>query len=63
MMELFGQFWGLYTVLMLVVFVGIWAWAWSSKRKKAFREAANLPFADEASDRQEGPTKREERHP
>jgi cytochrome c oxidase cbb3-type subunit 4 len=61
MMDLFGQFWGLYTVLMLVVFVGIWAWAWSGKRKKAFREAANLPFADEAPGSQEVSAKREER--
>jgi len=36
-----------YTVLGLVVFIGIWIWAWSSKRKKFFNEAANLPFADE----------------
>ena len=49
-MDLFGKFWGLYTVLMLVVFVGIWAWAWSGKRNKAFTEAANLPFADEESE-------------
>ena len=48
-MEWFGQFWGGYTLLMLAIFVGIWFWAWSRKRKKAFDEAANLPFADEAS--------------
>jgi cytochrome c oxidase cbb3-type subunit 4 len=41
-----------YTLLMLVVFVGIFIWAWSSKRKKFFNDAANLPFADEeTSDR------------
>lgn len=37
----------IYTVVMLVIFVGIWGWAWSSKQKKRFHEAANLPFADE----------------
>ena len=41
-----------YTLLMLVVFVGICIWAWSSKRNKFFSDAANLPFADEeTSDR------------
>ncbi len=62
MMEHFGNFWGLYTVLMLVVFIGIWAWAWSSKRKKSFEEAANLPFADEAWDKKQGLTNQEEKH-
>lgn len=36
-----------YTVLLLVIFVAIVIWAYSSKRKKRFDEAANLPFADE----------------
>jgi len=34
-----------YTVVMLVLFIGIVIWAYS---KKSFTEAANLPFADEA---------------
>jgi cytochrome c oxidase cbb3-type subunit 4 len=46
------DFHSFYTLLMLVVFVGICIWAWSSKRKKFFNDAANLPFADEeTSDR------------
>lgn len=41
------------TVLMFVIFIGICFWAWSSKRKKEFDDAANLPFADEdATDEQ-----------
>lgn len=36
-----------WTVLMLVMFVGIWAWAWSSKRKAAFDEAARLPLEED----------------
>lgn len=36
-----------FTVLIFAIFIGIWIWAWSSKRKKDFDEAANLPFADE----------------
>ena len=34
-------------MLGLVLFLAIWAWAWSSRRKKAFDEAANLPFLDD----------------
>lgn len=60
-MELFGDLWGLYTLLMLIVFVGIWAWAWSGKRRKAFTDAANLPFADEASENKKDLPNREEK--
>ena len=38
---------GLSTALLLFAFIGLCFWAYSSKRKKAFDEAANLPFADE----------------
>jgi cytochrome c oxidase cbb3-type subunit 4 len=37
----------IWTVLLFIVFIGIVAWAWSSKRKKAFDEAAHLPFDEE----------------
>jgi cytochrome c oxidase cbb3-type subunit 4 len=37
-----------HTLVLMAVFIGIWIWAWSKKRKKSFKEAANLPFADEA---------------
>ncbi len=63
MMEHFGNFWGLYTVLMLALFIGIWVWAWSGKRKKAFDEAANLPFADEAAVEKPDLTDPEEKQP
>jgi cytochrome c oxidase cbb3-type subunit 4 len=43
----------IYTVVMFVIFIGIVIWAWSNKRKPAFREAANLPFADEAQEQSE----------
>lgn len=36
----------LFTVVMLVIFVGIFIWAWSSKRKEAFSEAAQLPLSE-----------------
>lgn len=37
----------LFTVLVFAAFIGVWIWAWSDKRKQAFDEAANLPFADD----------------
>ena len=33
------------TVLSFIAFLGIVAWAWSSRRRSAFEEAANAPFA------------------
>ena len=38
---------GLSTAFLMVTFIGLCIWAYSRKRKKAFDEAANLPFADE----------------
>ena len=43
-MEMFHSIW---TVLVMVIFIGIVIWAYSGKRKRDFDEAANLPFADE----------------
>ena len=33
------------TVLSFLTFIGIVAWAYSSRRRRAFEEAANAPFA------------------
>jgi cytochrome c oxidase cbb3-type subunit 4 len=38
---------GLSTLFLMISFIGLCFWAYSSKRKKTFDEAANLPFADE----------------
>ncbi len=38
---------GLITVLVMVLFIGIVLWAYSSRRKKDFDEAANLPLQDD----------------
>ena len=38
---------GLSTLFLLLAFIGLIFWAYSSKRKKGFDEAANLPFADD----------------
>lgn len=40
---------GITTLLVMIAFIGVCAWAYSSKRKKHFEEAANLPFADEGT--------------
>jgi cytochrome c oxidase cbb3-type subunit IV len=37
----------IWTILVMVVFVGIVLWAWSGKRAKAFEEAAHLPFTED----------------
>jgi cytochrome c oxidase cbb3-type subunit 4 len=35
------------TVVMFLIFIGIVFWAFSSKRKRAFDEAAQLPFEED----------------
>ncbi|MBU3054844.1 cbb3-type cytochrome oxidase subunit 3 [Pseudomonas indica] len=42
-----GTLRGLGTALVMLAFIGVTVWAYSSKRKAAFDEAANLPFADD----------------
>lgn len=38
----------LFTVLMLICFIGIVAWAFSDRRKAVYEEAARLPLDDDA---------------
>lgn len=40
------------TVLTTVAFLAVVFWAYSSKNKKRFDDAANLPFADDEPDNQ-----------
>jgi len=42
-----GTLRGLGTALVLIAFTAVTLWAYSGKRRDAFAEAANLPFADE----------------
>ncbi len=37
---------GIWTLLLLLIFVGIIAWVWSSKRKRHFEQAAQIPLQD-----------------
>ncbi len=43
----YGTFSGLYTLFLLLIFIGIIGWAFSKRRKQAFDEAAHLIFSDE----------------
>ena len=36
----------LFTVLSLVIFVGIVLWAWSGRQRQRFDEASRLPFVE-----------------
>lgn len=38
---------GLTTLFLMISFIGLCIWAYSKKRRKAFDEAAELPFADD----------------
>ena len=37
----------IWTVVVMVVLIGIVLWAWSGKRKQDFDEAANIPFRED----------------
>ena len=43
----FGLLQGIWTIIVMIVFVGIVVWAWSGKRKKDFDDAASIPFRDD----------------
>jgi cytochrome c oxidase cbb3-type subunit 4 len=43
----FTLFQSLWTIVVMVTFLGIVWWAFSSKRKAAFDEAARLPFDED----------------
>ncbi|MCP4876224.1 MAG: cbb3-type cytochrome c oxidase subunit 3 [Gammaproteobacteria bacterium] len=42
----FTLFQSIWSIVVLVTFLGIVVWAYSGKRKSAFDEAAQLPFED-----------------
>ena len=50
----------IWTLVVLVLFVGIVIWAWSGKRKQEFDEAANIPFDED--DRPAATTSKENSH-
>jgi cytochrome c oxidase cbb3-type subunit 4 len=42
-----AMFHSLWTVLLVILFIGIIAWAWSAKRKKSFDQAARMPLDED----------------
>ena len=46
-----GTLRGIAVIFAMIAFLGICFWAYSRRRKKAFDDAANLPFDDEELNR------------
>lgn len=42
---------GIATIFAMIAFIGIVLWAYSSYKKKDFDEAAQLPFSDDAEEK------------
>lgn len=42
-----GSLFGLWTLLLLLVFLGIVVWAFSKKRRKHFEQAGRIPLEEE----------------
>ena len=47
-----GPVQAIWTIVVMVIFIGITLWAWSSKRKDKFNEAARIPMDDDEPVRQ-----------
>lgn len=45
-----GTWLGIWTVVVLIMFVGIVAWAWSGNRRRQFERAARIPLEDDEPD-------------
>jgi cytochrome c oxidase cbb3-type subunit 4 len=45
---------GIYTAVLLIIFIGIIVWAWSDKRKGEFDHLSNLPLEDEINENKGG---------
>jgi len=43
----FGTFNGLYTLFLIIIFVGLILWAYSKKQKKSFEEIGNSILEDD----------------
>jgi cytochrome c oxidase cbb3-type subunit IV len=56
-----GTWHGLWTLALMVALVAIVAWAWSSRRRRDFDEAANLPLQEDKGGPQKKPDNGESR--
>lgn len=43
-----GWIYGVVTLILMLVFIGIVIWAWRAERATGFEEAARLPLRDDA---------------
>lgn len=43
----FGLLQGIWTIMVMVFFLGVVVWAWGKKRKKEFDDAAMIPFRED----------------
>ena len=48
-MDILTLFQSIWTIIVLILFLGIVVWTYSRKRKSAFEEAAHLPIDDDDS--------------
>jgi cytochrome c oxidase cbb3-type subunit 4 len=44
-----GWIYGVVTMILMIVFIGIVIWAWRDERAPDFKEAALLPLRDDAA--------------
>jgi len=51
MNALWGHVIGIFTLILMLAFIGIWAWAWLPFHKRTFDELARLPMEDGGDDR------------
>ena len=45
---------GIYTAILLIIFIAIFIWAWSKDNKEAFDETAQMPLINDSDDIQKG---------
>lgn len=50
----FGLIHSVWTVLLVIIFLGIVVWAWSSKRKARFDAAARMPLEEDNGEGKHG---------
>lgn len=44
-----GWIYGVVTIILMIVFIGIVIWAWGAERTPGFEEAAQLPLRDDVA--------------
>jgi cytochrome c oxidase cbb3-type subunit IV len=47
MSPFWGNFAGVMTIILMVIFIGIWIWAWRKKHKNVFDQLAAIPMEDD----------------